>query len=490
MYKSFALLLCCILLLPSLASADGPYEPTWESLDSRPTPEWWTDAKFGIFIHWGLYSVPAYSKVGAYSEWYWENLVNPGRKAAGHELTKAFHNRVYGEGFVYADFAPLFRCEMFDPAEWAELFEDAGAKYVVLTSKHHDGYCLWNSDQADKSWGRPWNSVETGPQRDLVGDLTKAVRETDVRMGLYYSLYEWRNPLYVADPQMYVDKVMVPQLKDVITKYSPEIIFSDGEWDHPDELWRSRELLAWMYNQSPSKDSIVVNDRWGKKLRHKHGGYYTTEYGSGLPNADHPWEENRGMAHSFGFSRTENLKDYNSTQQLLYMLIDIVSRGGNFLLDIGPTADGRVPVIMQERLLEMGDWLRVNGEAIYGTHTWDKTCQWSDGQRQDAQRGQYKVKYDVMKLTVDPDEGAAVKQAFFTRKGNALYAICPQLPDDGKLRLAGVKLASGATVTMLGREGSLQTEQQGDDLVITLPKLNPSKMPCEFAWTFKMDRVQ
>lgn len=473
-------------------NGQAEYEATWESLDQRVTPTWWSDAKFGIFIHWGPYSVPAFSKVGAYSEWYWENLVDPTRTKHGYAETKAFHDKNYGESFTYADFVPMFTCEMFEPEEWAKLFEKSGAKYVVLTSKHHDGFCLWDNKQADESWGRPWNSVTTGPMRDLVGELTDAVRKTDVKMGLYYSLYEWRNPLYTADPELYADRVMLPQIKDMVTKYSPAVIFADGEWDHPDTTWRSKEFLSWLYNESPCKEEVVVNDRWGKELRHKHGGYYTTEYGAGLPNADHAWEENRGMAHSFGYSRTENIEDYNSTQQLLYMLVDIVSRGGNFLLDIGPTADGRIPVVMQQRLTEMGDWLELNGEAIYGTTTWKKTCQWSAGEIRDAKHGRVneagRGEYDVMKLTVNPDPGKAVKEIFFTKKSTVLYAICATLPDE-QLLVKDATLQPGAKVTMLGHDQPLECKQAGADLVITLPRLNPSKMPCDYAWVFKIDGV-
>jgi alpha-L-fucosidase len=469
--------------------AQTNYQANWQSLDSRTTPTWWTDAKFGIFIHWGVYSVPAFSKVGEYSEWYWKTLVDKTRVKNGYEETKAFHEKNYGKLFAYQDFAPKFTCELFDADQWAKIFEQSGAKYVVLTSKHHEGYALWPSQEADQSWGRPWNSMTAGPGRDLLGELTTAVRKTPVKMGIYFSLYEWFNPLYTANVDLYVTNHMIPQFKDVVTKYSPSVIFSDGEWDYSDKTWRSEELMAWLFNESPCKDEVVINDRWGKDTRHKHGNYYTTEYGSGMPNADHPWEENRGMAHSFGYSRTENLADYNSTQQLLYMLIDIVSRGGNFLLDIGPTADGSIPVIMQERLVEMGDWLKVNGEAIYGTTLWKQTCQWSAGKVADAERGRYKVKYDVMKLTVNPAPGFAVKEVFFTKKGATLYAICPQLPES-ELRIKGVKAAADATVTMLGHEGKLDWKQFGDDLVIQLPKLNPSKMPCRYAYTFKVAGVE
>ena len=212
----------------SVASEENAFdeEAAWQAIDQRPTPQWWKDAKFGIFIHRGPYSVPAYSQVGNYSEWYWQDLVNPGRRS--HEQVKSFHNRVYGEKFTYPDFVPQFKCELFNPDEWAETFEQSGAKYVVLTSKHHDGYCLWPSAEADKSWGRPWSSTNCGPGRDLLGELTTAVRKTDVKMGIYYSLYEWFNPLYTADIPLFVEKHMFPQFKDVVTKYQPSVIFSDA----------------------------------------------------------------------------------------------------------------------------------------------------------------------------------------------------------------------------------------------------------------------
>ena len=183
------------------------------------------------------------------------------------------------------------------------------------------------------------------------------------------------------------------------------------------------------------------------------------------------------MAHSFGYSRTERFEDYNSTETLVLMLIDIVSRGGNFLLDIGPTADGRIPPLMEERLAEIGDWLEVNGEAIYGTTTHSNTCQWTDGKVQELGKGNYRVKYDVNKIMKDPAEGMARKEALFTRKGDALYAICAVLPDE-QLVLKGITAAEDATVTMLG-VGTLQWKQSGDDLVITMPR--STRLACHAA---------
>ncbi|HSM76134.1 MAG TPA: alpha-L-fucosidase [Bryobacteraceae bacterium] len=250
----------------------GKYEANWESIDRRPSPKWYTDAKFGIFIHWGLYSVPSYAAVevkdeNSYAEWYWNSLTN-GKKAkgpVGHgAMTWAFHKRVYGADFPYENFAPLFRAELFDPDRWADVFERAGARYVALTSKHHEGFTLWRSEEANRTWGRAWNSVDVGPKRDLLLDLSEAGRRKGLHMGIYYSLYEWYNPLWLSDRKRYVAEHMFPQFKDVVTRAKPEIIFSDGEWDMTSAEWRSPELLAWLFNESPVANDVVINDRWGK----------------------------------------------------------------------------------------------------------------------------------------------------------------------------------------------------------------------------------
>ena len=197
----------------------------------------------------------------------------------------------------------------------------------------------------------------------------------------------------------------------------------------PSEKWRAPELLAWLFNDSPVAKRVVVNDRWGRESRHKHGGYYTTEYGAGLPGASHAWEENRGLGHSYGFNRNEDLADYASGMQLLLTLIDTVSRGGNLLLNVGPTADGRIPVVMQDRLAFLGEWLKHNGEAIYGTRTFRDGAQWTAGRRQEVDTStNYRAKYDVESLTLHPAPGDARKEILFTRKGGVLYAILPLYP--------------------------------------------------------------
>lgn len=486
--------LATVVLACALGAQTTKYEPNWESLDARPAPQWYLDAKFGIFIHWGVYSVPAYSSPEEYAEWYWYSLQhkpagNEQRALKRHQDTVAFHNRVFGESFAYAQFAPMFKAELFDPDEWARVFGESGARYVALTSKHHDGFCLFPSEEANRHWGRPWNAVDIGPRRDLLGDLSAAVRKAGLKMGFYYSLYEWFNPLWLADRELYVEKHMIPQFKDVVTRYKPALIFSDGEWDMPAENWKSPELLAWLYNESPVKDEVIVNDRWGAGARHKHGGYFTTEYGAGMPDASHPWEENRGMGFSYGYNRNEPLSNYRTGKELVWMFADLVARGGNLLLNVGPTADGRIPEIMQARLRELGDWLKVNGEAIYGTRTWKHTAQWTSGEPPEQGFGTYRVKYEILEMAgQQPRGGRAVKQVFFTKKPDALYAITAGWPGE-KLLLKDVQPAAHTVVTMLGIEGPLKWQRQGSDLLIDVPRLSVDELPCSFAYTFKLTGI-
>jgi alpha-L-fucosidase len=470
------------------------YKPNWESIDSRPVPSWFTDAKFGIFIHWGVYAVPAYAPVIpgklAYSEWYW-NAITEGRKSKDNPVNAGsweYHKRMYGADYDYKDFAPQFRAELFDPDHWADVFQRSGAKYVALTSKHHEGFAMWPSKEASKTWGRPWNSVEIGPKRDLVGDLSTAVRAKGLKAGIYYSLYEWYNPLWLTDKPRYVSEHMTPQFKDVVTRYKPSIIFSDGEWDLPSSEWHSPELLAWLYNESPVKDEVVVDDRWGKETRHKHGGYWTTEYTPGMADMSHPWEESRGMGFSYGYNRAERLEHYHSGRELVILLTDIVSRGGNLLLDIGPAADGTIPVVMEERLLQMGSWLKVNGDAIYGTKPWKVKKQWSDGEvpKIDYSSEYNNISYDVTRLSEKPAPGKASIEAFFTSKGNDVYAILPRWPG----RHFTVKDFEGAklkSVALLGTTAPLKFKAQGNAVTVDLPEV-PEDLMSQPAWVLKLSR--
>ena len=467
------------------ASAQAPYQSTWESIDSRTTPTWFTGAKFGIFIHWGVYSVPSYAPVGTYAEWYWNALQQgPKDKDGKPNPTYEFHKRVYGQNFPYFDFAPSFRAELYDPAQWADVFERSGAKYIVLTSKHHDGFALWPSEQASKTWGRPWNAAVTGPKRDLIAPLAEEVRKRGMRMGLYYSLYEWYNPLWLSDKKRYVSEHMFPQFKDVVTRYKPSVIFSDGEWDIPSSDWHSPELLAWLFNESPVKDEVVIDDRWGKETRHHHGGYFTTEYTAGLENSTHPWEESRGMGFSYGYNRMEKLKDYRTERELILMLTDLVSRGGNLLLDIGPTADGRIPVIMEERLTQLGKWLKTNGDAIYDTKPWKRSRQFSEGDVPKLETGEFMTRYEVTDFVDRKKPGQAVIEAFFTAKGDDVFAVIPGWPGK-QFVLKDASAGPGMSVAMLGG-GGLKWSATGGNIVIEMPDLPADSAKTQYAYAIRL----
>jgi len=448
-----------MVLFGTQESFTQSYQPRWESLDQRAVPQWWKDAKFGIFVHWGLYSVPAYAPVDQvegvyekYSEHYLMRLIEK------NEHFTDYQKRNFGESSSYKDFAPMFKAEFFNPDKWADLFKKSGARYVVLTSKHHDGYCLWPSEES-----KGWNSVDVGPKRDLIADLSKSVRSKGLPFGLYYSLLEWTNPLYTSrDMDRWTSLHMIPQMKDLVTRYRPEVIFADGEWDYTSDKLKSEEFLAWLYNESPVKEKVVVNDRWGKETRSKHGGYYTTEYnliGEELSDnkIDHPWEESRGIGTSYGYNQFETTAHYYSSQQLIHLLIEKVGNGGNLLLNVGPQANGLIPVIMEQRLLDIGQWLEVNGEAIYGTTAW---------------KGR----------PVTKDEGI-----YYTQKEQDLYIICTRWPQTA-FDIDGIKGAEA--VTLLGSTAGVKFNTSKNKLRVTAPQINAGNKPCDHAWVFKVSNFK
>lgn len=454
--KAYSFVFILLLILSSIIPAQNndKYIPTWESLDKRPFPDWFQDAKLGIFIHWGVYSVPSYNGKGQYAEWYykyWKEHTEP---------IWSFHKKVYGENYNYTNFAKDFTATFYDPDEWASFLEKSGAKYVVLTSKHHDGYCLWPSEQR-----KGWNAVDNGPGIDLIGTLANSVRKTDVRFGLYYSLAEWYNPIYnwtyeSSEDKLdkYVNEYMIPQFTDLVNRYKPDIIFSDGDWDHTSDEWQTKQILSWLYNHKDIGDYVVVNDRWGKDVNFKRTGYFATEYTDGMENSDHPWEECRGIGASFGFNRNESIYEYQTAPELIKMFVSLVSKGGNLLLNIGPTADGRIPVIMQERLLQLGNWLSINGDAIYNTRPW-KTDR----------------------------EGENI---FYTMKKDSseVYAITFDLPED-YFHLLNIKPKKGSEIYLLGYDKPLEWSYKDNDgtrIKIPSEAKNNYKFPEDIAFAFKI----
>lgn len=428
------------------------YENNWESLNSRPVPEWFGDAKFGIFIHWGLYSVPAFTRNGDYAEWYRMQLDLP------EFPNREFHENFYGKNFKYEDFVSGFTAELFDAKKWADLFKKSGAKYINFVSKHHDGFCLYKTDYA---WN--WNSWDVGPHRDFLMELKEALEGTGVRFGVYHSVYEWFHPLYLKNPEEYATEHLIPMLKELVERYQPSTLFTDGEWEHPSDVWHSTEFLQWLYNESSVRDFIVPNDRWGKETRGHLGGNFTTEYGFIEGNKrieeielDRPFEECRGIGKSFGLNRIEGVDDYMTPKALLETLCSLVSKGGNFLLNIGPAADGTIPVIMEERLLQMGKWLEVNGEAIYSSKVYTKKNTDSIG-------------------------------IYYTKKDNTVYAISNSFPFN-ELYLEEVDYSPELKATLLGGNVKLEITEKNGKALIIIPPINPDELNTEYLFTFKITK--
>jgi hypothetical protein len=282
---------------------------------------------------------------------------------------------------------------------------------------------------------------------------------------------------------------MLPQMRDLISTYKPDVFWTDGDWDAKDSVWKSQQFLAWLYNQSPVKDKVVTFDRWGAGIRFKHGAVFTPEYQPNLSFENHYWEESRGMGHSYGYNREEDAWDYNSTQTLILNLIDKVSRGGNFLLDIGPDEHGKIPPIMQERLLEMGEWLKTNGEAIYETSVWRNSSQWSGGNKNYSPTT--KSGDLLLKLTIDPEPGYAVKECFFTYNAtkNNLYVILPKWVKEKKFVVRDLFLAHETTIELLATKQKLNWKQTGTDIEIIFPEFDPEKIKDRNPYVLKINNA-
>lgn len=435
------------------------YQPNWESIDSRPLPSWYDDSKIGIFIHWGVFSVPSFS-----SEWFWEYW--KGQKIPG---VVDFMNKNYKPGFTYADFAPQFTTEFYNADEWANIFEASGAKYVVLVTKHHEGYTNWPSKY---SWN--WNSMDVGPKRDLVGELATAVRKKQgIKFGTYHSLFEWYNPMYLSDKangfktQDFVREKTLPELYELVNNYKTDVIWSDGDWETTDVYWNATEFLAWLYNESPVKDSVVVNDRWGKNIRCKHGGFLNCDdrYNPGVLQK-RKWENSMTIdKYSWGYRRRARLADFLTMDEITKTIATTISCGGNLLINIGPTHDGRIIPIFEERLRQMGEWLGFNGEAIYGSKPWSHQ---NDTLISD-------VWYTSQK----------------TLNGTMVYAIVLDWPENNVLKLGAPVASPTSTVSMLGFDGQLTLSRgAGSGVTVTIPPMSPNQLKVKWAWVFKFTGLQ
>ncbi|VDK62767.1 unnamed protein product [Onchocerca ochengi] len=337
------------------------YLPTWDSIDSRPIPQWYQNAKLGIFCHWGIYSVPA-----IHSEWMWYAW-----KVSNNSDIIQYMKKYYKPDVSYADFAQDFTAEHFNTSMFRDIVEASGARYFVFTSKHHEGFTMWPSAT---SWN--WNSVDIGPHRDIVatGELKNEFLESKVRFGLYFSQYEWFNRYYINDRKYGTADYYVsyPQMLEIVKNYEPEIIWSDGDWEMSDDYWKSKEFIAWLYNSSPVKDTVVVNDRWGEGSSGKHGGFltYSDHFDPGYL-LKRKWENCLTLdKKSWGYRRNMRSEDVNTVSYLISQLVRTIACNGNMLLNIGPDKSGMIAPIFEDRLREFGRWVKRNQEAIFDTYPW------------------------------------------------------------------------------------------------------------------------
>ncbi|KAL1513458.1 hypothetical protein ABEB36_002866 [Hypothenemus hampei] len=442
-YWVFTILMSFILI------ASGKYDPNWDSLDTRPLPQWYDDAKIGIFLHWGVFSVPSF-----HSEWFWSEWIGKSPDIVDY-MEKNFPPE-----FSYQEFAKDFTAEFFNATQWAEIFTKAGARYVVLTSKHHEGFTLWPSRY---SFG--WNAKDIGPHRDVLGELNEAIKRTDIKFGLYHSLYEWFNPIYRADKatnfssQDFVDGKIIPEIKELVNNYHPSVIWSDGDWEAEDTYWRSTELLAWLYNESPVKDEVVVNDRWGIGIPCHHGDFINCKdrYNPGELQKK-KWENAMTIdKDSWGFRRNAKLSDYLTPLEILTVLARTISCGGNLLINVGPSKEGIINPIFEERLTQLGNWLKINGEAIYSSQPWT-------------------AQNDSINSNV-----------WYTSKDDAVYAIDLEWPQNNTVILGSVGnlfKTADTVVTLLGNGGKLKWALNKDRVEIYLP--DKAIVNSDTAWVFKI----
>lgn len=425
------------------------FEADWASIRRHEVPEWYRNAKLGIFVHWGLYSVPAWApptgelgKVdwstwftrNPYAEWYLNTLRIP------DSPTRKHHNSTWGENYDYYDFAKLFneKTAAWNPESWAKLFARTGARYVVLTTKHHDGFRLWPSAVANPV--RP--DVRLSARRDLVGDLTNAVRSGGMKMGLYYSGgLDWT---FTTDPIRNLADLqrMVPQTpeyakyadahwRELTDRYKPALMWNDINYPKAGNL---PEIFSHYYNTVPEG---VINNRFGVEF----ADFTTPEYSRYDRITEKKWESCRGLGFSFGYNQAEGAEHVIASDKLISLLVDIVSKNGNLLLNVGPRPDGSISDIQQDRLRELGRRLAVNGEGIFDSRPWVRAS--------------------------PSDAGAPAVR--FTRKADSVYAFLLDGSASGKFTIPGVIADANSRVRVLGSNEDSRWTQKGRDLEIESP---------------------
>jgi alpha-L-fucosidase len=460
----------------------GPFRADWGSLSGWNVPDWYKDAKFGIFIHWGVYSVPAFD-----SEWYPRMMYMEGSPDNKHQVA------TYGPltKFGYKDFIPMFKAEHYDPAAWARLFKQSGAKYVVPVFEHHDGFQMYASALSD------WNAAKMGPHRDLVGDLAKAVRSEGLHLGAssHRIEHDWfmdggrkfpsdlndpKNAAFYGPAQMQVvdgtDKGgsnlaedwtyvspayaedWLARSAEIVQKYHPDFFFFDWWIGQPSVRPYLAKFAAYYYNKSQKTGPVgIISYKWLDM--EEHSGLLDIERGQLAEIRPAYWQTDTSVSDkSWGYVEHDTFK---TPTFIIHQLADVVSKNGNLLMNIGPRADGTIPDEVQSVLRSVGDWLTTNGASIYGTRPWkiygEGPTKVAEGSFHDA---------DTKPFTGDDYR--------FTTKGNNLFAIELGLPGSAQavvhsLGTTGLGSQHIKSVTLLGSTGTLKYEQSADSLSITLP---------------------
>ena len=437
---------CALLMLVADAQKNYLTESKQER-DSRM--EWWRDATFGMFIHWGAYAVPAGSyngkEYGRIGEWIMHSANIPIPE--------------------YEKFVKQFNPIQFNAKEWVAVAKKAGIKYIVITSKHHDGFCIWDSKVTN------YDIMDASPfKRDILKELSDACKAAGIKMCFYHSIMDWHQPdaeskkdythQNSVNPNFakYREEYLKPQLKELIEKYDPAVLWFDGEWIPEWTEEQGRDLYNYLRNLKPD---LIINNRVGKgrsgmqgmnKYKDAAGDFGTPEQEILEGTSDSDWESCMTMNDTWGFKKNDN--NWKSSETLIHNLIDIAAKGGNYLLNVGPTAEGLIPAPSVDRLKDMGYWLDINGEAIYATKSLKK----------------YKEGNNV-KYTVSND-------------GKYIYAVVTQKSDQPVV-LKNIQITPGTKVHMLGVKKSIKHTHDNNAGTLTLEW--PKKLPCDHAWVFKIE---
>lgn len=472
-------------LLTTGYAQSEPYQANWASLKKHPTPEWFLNAKFGIYFHWGPYSVPAH-KTEWYSIWMYRE---------GHPIRK-YHEKTYGplNEFGYKDFIPQFTGEHFDADDWAQLIADAGAEFAGPVSEHADGFAMWDSKVTR------WNAADMGPKVDVVGEMAEALRERGLKFIATFH-HQWKYAWYptwdkntdAGDPQyadlygpwvpkgtfvMAHDKTdplpdqafntnWLAKIEEVVDKYKPDLVYFDNKMDIIDEKYRLK-FLADYYNQAAKNNQDVVVTYKFHDLA-KGSAVLDLERARMSDIKPYPWLTDDSIDwDSWSHTSTPN---YKSTNRLVDFLVDVVSKNGRVLLNITPTADGRILSPIRQRLKALGHWLKINGEAIYGTKPWHTFGE-----------GPAEVVEGHLSERQNPDNSA--KDIRFTQKNGNLYAIILGKPtSEIKIKnLAAGKVKTIDSIELLGSNETIRWQQTGNELIIQ----PPVNLPTDFAHSFKV----